>query len=119
VKPPALRALAELAEGLARLARAAAQEDDPAPNALVPLDEAARLAATSKRVLRDALRAGELPGYGRARDRAVRREDLERWIAARRMLPFAAVDDDDLARRVHRLARVRAHRKVRRVGQAD
>src|SRR5579864_5357233 len=98
-----LRALADAADALARIARAAA-DDEPESDALVPLEEAARLAATSRRVVRDAIRSKELPGYGRARDRSVRRADLDAWIANRRTAPLPGVDDPDMARRFHRLA---------------
>jgi hypothetical protein len=72
---------------------------------LVPLDEAARIAATSKRVLRDAIRAHALAAYGGQRDRSVRRADLDTWIAERRVAPVAGPADLDIDRRVARLAR--------------
>ena len=53
-------------------------------DALLPLAEAARVAATSMRTLRDAVRREELPAFGRQRDRAVRRRDLDAWIESRR-----------------------------------
>jgi hypothetical protein len=80
---------------------AAASADD-----LLPLAEAARTAATSLRVLRDAIRRGELAGYGRQRDRSVRRVDLTRWIDERRVR-IEGADDLDIARRVRRLRAVR------------
>ena len=67
---------------------------------LVPLDEAARIAATSKRVLRDAIRAHALAAYGGQRDRSVRRADLDTRVA-----PVAGPADLDIDRRVARLAR--------------
>jgi hypothetical protein len=73
-------------------------------HALIDLVAAAHHAATSPRVLREAMRKGELAGFGGQRDRSVRREDLERWIEARRLSPVAGVDDDDIDRRVRRLA---------------
>lgn len=79
------------------------------PDELVPLAEAARIAATSPRVLRAAVRAGDLPAYGRQRDRAVRRADLARWIDGRRVR-VDGVDDPDIARRVRRLRLVRGTR---------
>jgi hypothetical protein len=108
MKPAALRALADAADALARLAREVA--DDGAKrgdDALIPLAEATRLAATSVRVLREAIRARELPAFGRARDRSVRRDDLDLWIASRRVKPIAGADDADIARRVQRLARAK------------
>ncbi len=42
---------------------------------LLPLAEGARVGATSVRVLREAIRKGDLTAYGRQRDRAVRRGD--------------------------------------------
>ena len=101
----ALQALADAADALARLARAAAEESTDDPVALVPLVDAARLAGTSVRVMRDALRAGDLAAYGRQRDRSVRRADLERWIESRRAKPAAGPDDVDIERRVLRLAK--------------
>lgn len=69
---------------------------------LVPLAEAARIAATSVRVLRAAIRTGDLPAYGLQRDRSVRRADLAQWIDERRVR-IDGVDDPDIARRVRRL----------------
>jgi hypothetical protein len=109
MRPAALQALADVAEALARLAREAASDpdgkhpDDP----MVPLAEAARLAATSVRVVRDAIRNRQLAAFGRKRDRAVRRGDLDAWIASRQVTPIEGVDDADIERRVARLARAR------------
>ena len=102
----ALHAIADAADALARLARAAANEgaDRGSPDDLLPLEDAARTAATSVRVIGDAIRAGALPAYGRQRDRAVRRADLEVWIGARRVRPVNGPDDADLARRMRRLS---------------
>ncbi len=61
-------------------------------------------AATSPRVVRDAIRRGELAAFGRMRDRAVRHADLAAWIAGRLVKPLHDVDDADIARRVERLA---------------
>jgi hypothetical protein len=109
VSPAALRALADAAEALARLAREAASgaEGGQQDGALVPLREAARLAATSVRVVRDAIRKGDLGAYGRMRDRALRRVDLEAWIASRQVRPVRGVDDADIRRRMARLARTK------------
>ena len=78
-----LRAVAEAADALAgeakelaRLARAAA-ESPADTTALMPIAEAAVHAGTSERTLREAIRAGTLPAYGRQRDRAIRRGDLD------------------------------------------
>jgi len=101
----ALRALADAADALARMARAAAENGEGGADSLIPIAEAARLAATSIRVVRDAIRAGDLTAYGRSRDRAVRHCDLQAWVASRRVGPVAGVDDADVARRVRRLER--------------
>ena len=111
MKPAALHALAEAAEALARLAREAASERPEAgDDALIPVAEAARLAATSVRVVRDAIRRGELAAFGRMRDRAVRHADLAAWIASRALKPVEGIDDADIARRVHRLAQLKRGR---------
>lgn len=102
MKPTALRALADAADALARIARAAADDREESADSLIPLAEAARLGATSVRVLRAAIRVGELAAYGRSRDRAVRVGDLRAWVAGRRVVPGA--DDADIARRMRRLA---------------
>jgi hypothetical protein len=116
VRPAALRALADAAEALARLAREAAGDSDgePRDDALVPLAEAARLAATSLRVVRDAIRRRELTAFGRTRDRAVRRADLDTWIASREVRPIRGVQDADIERRMARLARTRLASESRR-----
>lgn len=77
------------------------------PGALVPIADAARIAATSARVVRDAIRAGDLAAIGGQRDRAVRRHDLDRWIESRRVRPIAGVDDRDIERRMARIASAR------------
>jgi hypothetical protein len=110
LKQSALHALADAAHALARIARAAAEEACEDPASLVPLPEAARVAGTSKRVVRDAIRAGELPAFGRQRDRSVRRSDLQRWIESRRVRVTEGPDDLDIERRVARIARARAAR---------
>jgi hypothetical protein len=103
--PAALVALADAADALARLARAAAEDGSVDPSALVPLSAAASTAGTSVRVVRDAIRSGELAAFGRQRDRSVRRSDLNAWIESRRSKPIAGADDADIARRMSRLAR--------------
>ena len=109
--PAALHALADAADALARLAREAASErPDAEDDVLIPVAEAARLAATSVRVVRDAIRRGELPAFGRMRDRAVRHADLAAWIASRALEPVEGIDDADIARRVNRLAQLKRSR---------
>jgi hypothetical protein len=108
LSPAALRALADVAASLARLAAAAAEESSLDPSVLVPIGEAARMAATSSRVLRDAVRKGHLVAFGGQRDRSVRREDLDSWIESRRLRPVAGADDADIDRRVRRLERRRS-----------
>jgi hypothetical protein len=102
--PAALAALADAADALARLARAAAADASTDPCGLVPIVDAAKRAKTSARIVRDAIRAGDLPAFGRQRDRSVRRGDLDAWIESRRVRPVAGVDDLDIERRVRRLA---------------
>lgn len=80
IKAAALLALADAAEALARLARAVAEETSSNPEDLVSVRDAARFAATSPRIVRDAIRLGDLPAYGGQRDRSVRRRDLGQWI---------------------------------------
>jgi hypothetical protein len=105
MRPAALQALADTAEALARLARAVADDVDGMPhnNALLPVAQAARIAAASVRVIRDAIRSGELAAFGRIRDRAVRRADLDGWIENRKVKPIRGVDDADIERRIARL----------------
>lgn len=99
------RMLARGHELLALAARARVGEP-PHANPLLPVAVAARRAATSARVIREAIRAGELPAYGGQRDRSVLEDDLERWVASRRVtLPGPA--DRDIERRVRRMERCR------------
>jgi hypothetical protein len=84
---------------------------------LLPIRAAAREAATTVRVVQDAVRRGELPAVGRQRDRAVRRSDLESWIQSRRM-PVAAVAQDQAARVERRLGSRRRTGTNRRDGAA-
>jgi hypothetical protein len=76
------------------------------PEELLPLPDAARAAATSLRVVRDAIRSQALPAVGRQRDRAVRRRDLDAWIETRRA-PVARVTESQAERIERRLARAR------------
>ncbi|MFI5302162.1 MAG: helix-turn-helix domain-containing protein [Polyangiales bacterium] len=86
------------------LAAVLAPRPSSSPDDLLPLADAARIAATSLRTTRDAIRTGELPATGRQRDRAVRRADLDKWIESRAVKPHAAIDDADIERRMRRLA---------------
>ncbi len=108
MRSAALHALADAADALARLAREAAEEHDVRGDTLVSIREAARFAVTSPRVVREAVRNGELVAYGRARDRAVRRNDLDAWIASREVKPVRGVEDSDIERRMARLERTAA-----------
>jgi len=105
MSPAELLALAEAAEALARLARAASAQE--ASSALVPVRSAARIAATSPRVINEAIRTGDLAAYGGQRDRAVRMEDLARWIESRKV-QLDGPEDADIERRMRRLTRAAA-----------
>lgn len=69
---------------------------------LLPLPVAARVAATSTRVVKDAIRAGEIVAFGGQRDRSVRRADLRAWIESRKVV-HAAIDDADIEKRMRRI----------------
>jgi hypothetical protein len=99
-------ALADAADAISRIARAVV-EDSGTDDTLVPLREAARMAATSMRVLRKAIRAGALTAYAQTRGRAVRRSELQTWIEDSKLPTLPGPDDDDVARRVQRIARER------------
>jgi hypothetical protein len=118
MKPAALRAIADMADALARLCRAAADEAElgPDPNAQLPEREAARIAGVSLRTLRDARRDGDLIVYGKQRSRTVRRADLDAWIASRRQRPVMGPDDEDIERRMAKIeaARNAKARKAKR-----
>ncbi|HEY8079917.1 MAG TPA: hypothetical protein VIF62_37555 [Labilithrix sp.] len=92
-------------ELLAEAARARTPLAEPG-DALVPIARAADVAATSERVVREAIRAGELTAYGGQRDRAVRLRDLVAWIDSRRVR-LDGPADVDIERRVRRLAKGR------------
>ena len=109
-----LLALAEAAEALARLARAVAEEDVNDPDALIPIKGAAVIAATSARVVTDAVRLGDLPAFGGQRDRAVRRSDLARWIESRRVRVAVGPDDRDIERRMAILEQAPTQRRGHR-----
>lgn len=85
------------------LAAMAVPEQAERDDDLLSLVDAARIAATSARVVGDAVRSGELPAFGRQRDRAIRRSDLRRWIESRRVV-HEPIADADLDRRMRRLA---------------
>jgi hypothetical protein len=113
-KSATLLALAEAAEALARLARAVAEEDVNDPDALIPIKGAAVIAATSARVVTDAVRLGDLPAFGGQRDRAVRRSDLARWIESRRVRVAVGPDDRDIERRMAILEQAPTQRRGHR-----
>jgi hypothetical protein len=96
MRPTALRATADAADALARLARAAADDETDPEGALIPIRDAARFSAASVRAMHRAIRAGDLPVYGRKRNRAVRRGDVLAWIAQRRAPILPAPDDLDV-----------------------
>ena len=107
MKATALRALADMLDGAARLARAAADEGSTDPDEQLPEHEAARVAAVSLRKLRDARRAGDLVMYGGQRSRTVRRADLVAWIESRCVRPVEGPDDPDMRARFARHERAR------------
>ena len=82
--PAALRALADAADALARIAREAASEGDLAPTRMLKVSEAAAFAAVKRRTLLRAIRRGELVAYGTHRERTVKGADLLAWIESRR-----------------------------------
>jgi hypothetical protein len=95
----ALRAIADAADALSRIAREALADDAPADEHL-PKQKAAEIAGVKVRALDDARRRGELPMYGRQRSRTVRRDELMAWLASRRVERMAV--PDALAARVER-----------------
>jgi hypothetical protein len=113
MSPTAVQALVDMIDAFARFAHAATV-DTADPGGLLPLADAARVAGTSMRVLRDAIRRGELPAYGRQRDRGVTRADLTRWIESRRVRPVSGPIDADMERRVTRLSRDQAEQSKSR-----
>ncbi len=70
---------------------------------LLPLGEAARVAATTKRRLARAIRDADLAAVGGQRDRAVRRADLDRWIESRAVRTHPPIEDADIERRMRRI----------------
>jgi hypothetical protein len=114
ISPPAAAALATLERepGVVVVRTTAAivvvvplRGDEVSPDDLLPLAKAAEIACTSLRVLRDAIRGGELTAFGRQRQRAIRRGDLAGWIESRRVRPTMGVIDADIERRIARLTR--------------
>lgn len=93
---------ARIAPLLAQIIALIAPQNGPSPDDHLPLADAARVAGTSVRVLRDAIRGKELVAYGKQRDRTVRRGDLMSWIESRKVI-HPAVDDKDIERRMARL----------------
>ncbi len=96
---------AEIAAAVRVLARVLVPVE-PAASDLLGLADAARVAATSARVLREAIRRRELRAFGNQRDRSVRRDDLDRWIESRAVAPSTGPDDHDIDRRVRHLRSV-------------
>jgi hypothetical protein len=83
------------------LSAPAAASESPAD--LIPEADAARLAATRIRTVRDARRTGELVAFGGQRDRSYRRGDVLAWAESRRAPVHEAIDDRDIDRRMARL----------------
>jgi hypothetical protein len=106
VNAAALHALADAADALARLARAAAEDSSDGAE-LLTLDAATKVAGVSRRVLREAIGARDLAAFGKQRSRTVRRSDLNAWVESRRVKPTAGPVDDDIERRMVRLSRQR------------
>jgi hypothetical protein len=115
--PAALRAIADAAEALARVAREAAEDGGADPSKLLTLRQAAEFACTSLRTVRDAIRHGDLDAFGGQRDRTVRRGDVLLWIESRRLPVLQGPDDADIQRRMARLARA-ARRRARKEKRA-
>lgn len=103
MSPAALRAIADAADALARLARAALTDDGA--TSMLPIAVAAERAGCSVRTIRAGIRVGDLPAFGRQRDRAVRADDLAAWIESRKVKPTEGADDADMDRRMARLAK--------------
>ena len=100
--------LAQLAECGARVVVTVTvlPHEEPRGEERLTLAEAAKVARTSRYVVAEAVRAGELPASGRQRDRSVTRADLHAWIA-KRVVKVEPPDDGDIAERVERMARGR------------
>lgn len=76
----------------------------PASHDLLTIEEACAIARCSHRTLSDARRNGSLRMSGTQRTRTVRRSDLETWIEARATRPMTGANDNDIARRMRRIA---------------
>lgn len=100
--PAALRALADAADALARIAREAAREGELVPSRMLNISEAAAFAAVKRRTVQQAIRRGELAAYGAQRDRAVKGADLLAWIESRRYRSRPVTLDDEAERDIDR-----------------
>jgi hypothetical protein len=98
--------LAQMAAEAYELAAALLAEDND-PDEHVSFDEAVDIARTSRRILRDAARRGELTLHGRQRSRTVKRADLVAWLETRRTPVIAGTESRDIEARMARLARAR------------
>ncbi len=81
------------------------------PDDLVPLAECAAIAKCSVDTIKNARRTGALEMFGGQRDRSARRSNLMTWIESRRVRPVAGADDDDMARRMVRLAKSKSGKR--------
>lgn len=90
----------------ALLAIFAPANSNPSPDEHLTIPECVRVSKRSRRMISEAIRAGNLPAAGRQKDRTVRRADLEAWIASRNVV-HASIDDADVERRIARLARTK------------
>jgi len=84
-------ALRAQAESLEALAKTLASPDET--DTFLDRKAAAKLAGTSWRAIRDAIRRNELPGYGRPV--MVKRADLVAWLEGRRVRPVARETSTD------------------------
>jgi hypothetical protein len=108
VNPSALRAIADAADALSRLARAALEDGAADPSEHLSLEEARSLGRfKTTRPIKDAIRARELVAFGRQRSRTVRRGEFLAWLESHRARPVAGVDDADIERRVARLSKTK------------
>lgn len=75
------------------------------PDEMLTDKAAIKIAAVSLRVFRDAGHRGEFTWFGKERSRTIRRGELERWIASRRVpLKCQGEESADIERRMARLA---------------
>ncbi len=83
------------------------------------LREAAVTAATTVRILEDAIRIGALPAYGSQRDRSVKRAELLKWADARRVnIEMSDAQMDRINRRVERMVAKKRARVTKTPGGA-